>query len=115
MSEVYVVLNGDNVGDELGDNIVNDNVQGFQESSNKFNQARGKLDQLAQQQGGKVIVSNGDESVYCLPQESAESFAQAAMQSFESDSGKTLTVGIGSSLREGLTVSAGTSPRRILQ
>lgn len=97
---MYLVVNGDNVGEQLSDIIVNDDVQGFEQTSNKFNQARQAIDEMVQQAGGRVVVSNADEAVYELPESDYSQLADQIMQSYKEAAGTSVTIGSGPSLSQ---------------
>lgn len=99
-NKMYLVVNGDNISEQLSDTIVNDDVQGFEQTSNKFNQARQSIDAMVEQAGGRVVVSNADEAVYELPDSDYSDLANQIMQSYKEAAGTSITIGSGSTLSQ---------------
>jgi hypothetical protein len=96
---VYLAINGDGVGGGIGEAIANDDHEALSQISSKLNNAHQGFCQWAEQNGGKVIVSSGDEAIVSIPAKMATQ-VEVARQQYEADAGHTLTVGIGQSMSE---------------
>lgn len=99
MSKVYCSLNGDKVGQKIADSIRSNDPESVRQTSLTFNQAHAEIDQWVEQRGGRIISASGDEGIYELESTMLPE-VQSMMANYESKTGHTLSIGIGSSLLE---------------
>ena len=99
MSNVYLALNGDDVGGRIGDAIANDDHEGLAAASSAIDGAHGNIDQWAESVGGKKVTGSGDEAIYIVPEE-ALSDLDSIRGKYKEESGHGLTVGVGQSMSQ---------------
>ena len=99
MKNIYVALNGDDVGTRIGQAIASDNHEDLNGAREAVKNAHDMLSQWAEQHKGKEISASGDESIYLLP-ESALQDIEEIKSNYSDISGHNLTVGIGNSMSE---------------
>lgn len=99
MTTLYIALNGDNVGQKIGQAIANDDHDGLQAASQSISSSHGMIEEWVESNGGKVITSSGDEGIYQIPSEAADSLEQIRQQ-YNEMSGHTITIGVGASMSE---------------
>lgn len=97
----YLAINGDNVGDSIGNAIATDNHEELSGITGKLKEAHGGIDEWVESVGGEIVTSSGDEGIYKLPAESLEeSKIEEIRQKYSELTGTTVTIGIGSSMSE---------------
>jgi hypothetical protein len=99
MGHIFIAVNGDNVGESIGNAIISDNHDELSRVSGSIKSAHQMLDQWVQSKGGKIIVSSGDEGIYSLPQQAVNEL-DAIKQKYASMANTSLTIGVGSSMSE---------------
>lgn len=99
MSDVYIAINGDDVGTTIGQAIAADDHEGVQSTSQAVKDAHGTIAEWVEQQGGQEVTSSGDEGVYIVPEEALDQLEEITAQ-YEEGAGHTLTVGVGGSMSE---------------
>jgi midasin len=96
---IYVAINGDDVGERIGNAIAQDDHEGLASASSSIKGAHDSVDQWAESVGGKKITGSGDEAIYLLPEEALNDL-DSIRDSYKEQSGHGLTVGVGSSMSE---------------
>ena len=99
MSNVYLAINGDDVGNRIGSAIASDDHEGLANASSSIQAAHDMVDQWIAQVGGKKITGSGDEAIYLIPDEAADSLEEIRSQ-YQETSGHSLTMGVGSSMSQ---------------
>lgn len=99
MANVFIAVNGDDVGHHIGNAIISDNHEELSRLSGSIKNAHQFIDQWVEQMGGKVHVTSGDEGIYSLPEE-ALSQLEDLRNEYKNMSGTTLTIGVGSTMSE---------------
>ena len=99
MANIYLALNGDDVGTRIGEAIANDDHEGLAAASSAIDGAHGNIDQWVESVGGKKVTRSGDEAIYMLPEEALEDL-ESIRSAYKEQSGHGLTVGVGSSMSE---------------
>lgn len=99
MANIYVALNGDDVGEKIGSHIASDDHEGLAAASSAIDGAHQNIDQWVESVGGKKITGSGDEGIYIVPEESLGDL-DSLRGSYKEQSGHDLTVGTGSSMSE---------------
>ena len=97
----YIAINGDNVGEGIGNAIATDNHEELSKLTGGLKEAHSAIEEWATSKGGKVITSSGDECIVKIP---ADSFDEAELdsvkESYSDTSGHTVTIGCGDSMSE---------------
>lgn len=99
MGNVYIAINGDDVGTRIGNAIANDDHQDLANASSTIDQAHKKIDEWAEGVGGKKITGSGDEAIYLVPDD-ALAHMDSVRQDYQDSSGHGLTVGVGASMSQ---------------
>lgn len=99
MGNVYIAINGDDVGTRIGNAIANDDHQDLANASATIDQAHKKIDEWADGVGGKKITGSGDEAIYLVPDD-ALAHMDSIRQDYQDSSGHGLTVGVGASMSQ---------------
>lgn len=99
MSQVFIALNADNVGELIGNHIVNDNHDELSRVSAAIKSAQDMVNRWAESKGGKVVVSSGDESILCIPKQALAELKNIKNQ-YSQLANTTLTVGVGATMSE---------------
>lgn len=99
MANIYVALNGDDVGSKIGEAIASDDHEGLASASSAIESAHGNIDQWVESIGGKKITRSGDEGIYLIPEESLSDL-ESIKGSYKEQSGHGLTIGVGNSMSE---------------
>ena len=96
---IYVAINGDDVGQRIGQAIASDDHKGLQDASGSVKQAHDMVQQWVEGHGGKVVTSSGDEGIYAVP-EAALADLESIKASYQQISGHSVTIGTGSTMSE---------------
>ena len=99
MGNVYLAVNGDDVGTRIGNAIANDDHQDLANASSTIDQAHKKIDEWAEGIGGKKITGSGDEAIYLVPDDALAQM-DSIRQDYQESSGHGLTVGVGASMSQ---------------
>lgn len=99
MANIYLALNGDDVGTRIGEAIANDDHEGLASASSDIEGAHGNIDQWVESVGGKKVTRSGDEGIYLIPEEALGDL-ESIKSSYKEQSGHGLTIGVGSSMSE---------------
>lgn len=99
MGMVYVALNGDGVGEQIGNAILSDDHQTLSGLSKKFKDAHASIEKWAQRKGGEIVASSGDETIFSLPEEMVGQL-ESIKDQYAQASGATLTIGIGQTISQ---------------
>ena len=99
MGMVYVALNGDGVGEQIGNAILSDDHQTLSGLSRKFKDAHANIEKWAQRKGGEIVASSGDETIFSLPEEMVGEL-ESIKDQYAQASGATLTIGIGQTISQ---------------
>ena len=101
MAFKFIAVNGDNVGEGIGNAIVNDDHEGLSNITSKLKDAHGGIEQWVQSLGGEVVTASGDEGIYKIPLESFnEDDLENVKNQYTESAGNTITIGIGDSMLE---------------
>jgi len=96
---VYVVVNGDGVGQTMGESISNNDIEGLKSHQGKINDMHIKIEQWVEQNGGEVISSSGDESIFTISSDLIGELESIA-ESYSESTGHSATVGVGNSISD---------------
>jgi hypothetical protein len=99
MKLLYVAVNGDGIGEHIGNAILSDDHKTLSDVSKKFKAAHSQIEKWAEKKGGQVIASAGDESIFSLPEEAAGEL-EAIKAQYAQQSGATLTIGVGETISQ---------------
>lgn len=99
MGNVYIAINGDDVGTRIGNAIANDDHEDLASATQSIDDAHKAIDEWAKMMGGKKITGSGDEAIYLVPQK-ALSKVDGMRQNYQDASGHGLTVGVGASMSQ---------------
>jgi hypothetical protein len=99
MANIYIALNGDDVGSRIGEAIANDDHEGLASASSAIEGAHGNIDQWVESVGGKKVTRSGDEGIYLVPEEALGDL-ESIKGAYKEQSGHGLTVGVGHSMSE---------------
>ena len=66
----YIAMNGDNVGEGIGNAIATDNHEELSKITGGLKAAHGAIEEWATSKGGEVVTSSGDECIVKIPSES---------------------------------------------
>ena len=95
--EVFVSLDGDNVGGEVEDSLMKDTTDVAVVLSGKIKQAHQQIEAETTKAGGKVLVDGGDNMILKVPTEAADALGEAIKKAYKDITGHTVTIGIGES------------------
>lgn len=97
----YLAINGDNVGDGIGNAIATDNHEELTKITGGLNEAHGGIDEWVESIGGEILTSSGDEGIYKVPSQAMESAnLDEIRQRYSESAGTTITIGVGASMSE---------------
>lgn len=97
----FVVINADNVGEGIGDAIVNDNHENLSKITGNLKQAHGDIESWVNEKGGEIITNSGDEVMFKLPIESIQDGdLESLKEQYSTTSEHTVTIGVGSKMSE---------------
>ena len=99
MSNIYIAVNGDDVGSRIGQAIANDDHEGLTQASSSIQGAHDSIDQWVNSIGGKKISSAGDDAIYMVPEQAVNDL-DGIRESYKEQSGHGLTVGVGPSMSQ---------------
>jgi hypothetical protein len=99
MANIFVAINGDDVGSRIGDAIANDDHEGLAQASSSIQGAHDTIDQWVNSVGGKKISSAGDDAIYMVPDNAVNDLDDIRAQ-YKEESGHGLTVGVGASMSQ---------------
>lgn len=99
MKNIYISVNGDDVGEGIGQAIANDDYEGLSAISGKISGAHQGFSAWIEENGGKIVITSGDEAIFVAPEEIVEEIENARKQ-YQAQSGHTLSVGIGESMSQ---------------
>jgi len=99
METVFLAINGDNVGDSIGQAVASDNTEELSRISGSVKDSHSKIDEWVKSVGGRIVATSGDEGVYQLPSDALQELESIRSQ-YSATSGHTLTAGVGSSISE---------------
>lgn len=91
---IFVSVDGDNLGREVGGAILSDDIQRLHEVSQSINHGQNLLMDWAENNGGQVISSGGDEGIFQVPESALDSLEDLRSQ-YHQMVGSTLTIGVG--------------------
>lgn len=97
--EIYVSLDGDNIGNAVARAEEKDDEKALADISNRINSGQEVLKQWALSNGGKVIEAGGDEGLVKVPSHAKNQIEQLR-QSYQRVVGATATVGMGFKISE---------------
>jgi hypothetical protein len=96
----YIAGDGDNIGQEVGQSVLADDVEALHEVSQRINQGQNMVMDWAEQNGGRVISAGGDEFVLEMPQGCDPQALEDLRGQYQQAVGATLTLGCGNSMSE---------------
>ena len=91
---IFVSVDGDNLGREVGGAILSDDIQHLHQVSQSINHGQNLLMDWAENNGGQVISAGGDEGIFQVPESALDSLEDLRSQ-YQQTVGSTLTIGIG--------------------
>ncbi len=99
MGNIYIAINGDDVGNRIGEAIANDDHEGLSQASSAIQGAHDNIDQWVDSIGGKKISSAGDDAIYLVPEQAVNDL-DGVREQYKQESGHGLTVGVGPSMSQ---------------
>ncbi len=99
MGNIYIAINGDDVGSRIGDAIANDDHEGLAQASSSIQNAHDSIDQWVDSIGGKKVTSAGDDAIYLVPEQAVNDL-DSIREDYKQQSGHGLTVGVGPSMSQ---------------
>lgn len=99
MKNIYIAINGDDVGSRIGDAIANDDHEALAQASSSIQNAHDTVDQWIESIGGKKISSAGDDAIYLAPEQAVNDL-DSVREQYKQESGHGLTVGVGASMSQ---------------
>ena len=97
--EVYLAINGDDVGAKIGEAIANDDQESLAGVTGSVNSGLSICKDWAEKSGGEVLSSSGDECLIKVPQEAVNELNEIKA-ACEKECGHSMTIGMGSSMSE---------------
>lgn len=98
-NNIFVAINGDLVGDSIGQAIASDNSEELSRVSGAVKDSHSKIEEWVKSVGGRVVASSGDEGVFSIAPEHANQL-EKIRGDYAQSAGHTLTIGIGNSISE---------------
>jgi len=99
MRDIYVAINGDDVGGSIGSAVASDDRESLNNKTSKVRDIHSQIDQWVEGMGGEVIMSSGDEGIYTMPEEAMEHLEDLRAK-YSEHTEHTLTIGVGGSMSE---------------
>jgi hypothetical protein len=99
MEQIFLAVNGDDVGKGIGNAIATDDHEELGRLSESINTSHSMIEEWVQNSGGQTVTSSGDEGIYQIPHEKLNEVEDIRAQYAEM-SGNTLTIGVGASMSE---------------
>lgn len=99
MGNIYIAVNGDDVGSRIGDAIANDDHEGLAQASSSIQNAHDSIDQWVDSIGGKKVTSAGDDAIYLVPEQAVNDL-DSIREDYKQQSGHGLTIGVGPSMSQ---------------
>lgn len=99
MKNIYIAINGDDVGARIGAAITNDDHEALSQASSSIQNAHDSVDQWIESIGGKKISSAGDDAIYLAPEQAVNDL-DSVREQYKQESGHGLTVGVGASMSQ---------------
>lgn len=99
MGNIFIAINGDDVGSRIGQAIANDDHDGLTQATSAIQNAHDSIDQWINSVGGKKISSAGDDAIYMVPDQAVNDLDEIREQ-YKQESGHGLTVGVGASMSQ---------------
>lgn len=96
---VYVAIDADNVGEQVGNAVLNNDEAQLSDLSSNINSGVGVFSQWAEGAGGKVISSGSDEAILKVPASEMEKLDEIR-SIYKQKTGFSISVGIGSTVAE---------------
>src|SRR5580704_14597503 len=96
---IYLSCDGDGIGSLVARAALSDDEEGLHNISAHIVAGNETILDFCRKNGGKVISSGGDEANISIPLEALES-AETMRSDYRFVTGKTLTIGVGSTLSE---------------
>lgn len=101
MDMIYIAINGDNVGEGIGNAIASDNHEQLEKITGGLKGAHNSIKEWVESVGGKVITESGDEGIYQIPNEAySEDQLDDIREMYSKQTGTTVTLGVGESMSE---------------
>ena len=101
MDAVYIAINGDNVGEGIGNAIASDNHENLEKITGGLEGAHNSIKEWVESVGGKIVTQSGDEGIYQIPSEAySEDEIDKIREMYSEQTGTTVTIGVGESMSE---------------
>ena len=101
MDAVYIAINGDNVGENIGNAIASDDHENLEKITGGLKGAHDSIGEWVESVGGKIVTQSGDEGIYHIPPEAYdENEIDKIREMYSEQTGTTVTVGVGESMSE---------------
>lgn len=99
MANIYIALNGDGVGERIGNAIAQDDHESLASASSSIENAHVNIDKWVESIGGQKVSRSGDDGIYIIPQKALGKLEEIR-DSYKDQSGHSLTIGIGESMSQ---------------
>lgn len=99
MSNIYAAFNGDDIGEQIGNHIANDDHESLARVSDGIKSAHDMIERWVESKGGKVVVSSGDEAIVTIPKQALAEL-KSIQQKYSQLANATVTVGVGGTMSE---------------
>ena len=99
MSNVFAAFNGDDIGEQIGNHIANDDHESLSRVSDGVKSAHDMIERWVESKGGKVVVSSGDEAIVTVPKQALAEL-KSIQQKYSQLANATVTIGVGASMSE---------------
>lgn len=99
MGNIFIAINGDDVGSRIGQAIANDDHDGLTQATSAIQNAHDSIDKWINSVGGKKISSAGDDGIYMVPDQAVNDL-DSIREQYKQESGHGLTVGVGASMSQ---------------
>lgn len=97
----FISINGDDVGEKIGNAIASDNHEELSGITGSLKEAHGSVEKWAESKGGEIITSAGDEAIVKIPGEGFDfSEIEGLRDDYAKISGHSATIGIGDTMSE---------------
>lgn len=97
--EAYIAINGDDVGEKIGQAIASDDHESLAGVTGSISNGLSICKDWAEKSGGEVLSSSGDECLLKVPAEAMDQLEEVKA-ACEKECGHTMTVGVGESMSE---------------
>lgn len=95
--KVYVTLDGDDVGGEVEESLMQDTTEVAEELSAAIHRAHDQIQQLIKQLDGRLAFEGGDNLMAVLPPDKVDEFTSKVRELYKKETNHSVTIGVGKS------------------